>query len=215
MTNWPPLWPQVQPLLKTLNWSTEQTVECRRVAFLANELELINLKFEMIFSKFTTSTSKMMEDDLTYDQIFFSWTDVEPNWRPIGHRALARSFLSGVTTEEKQKCLFFGPASIHEKKFGRRWGRLPSFWRLTSWILKKIISNFKLINSNSFAKNATLIHSTVCSVDQFKVFNLRPKWRPIGHWALARSFFSGVTTEEKQKCLFFGPTSIHEKKIWS
>ena len=51
MTNWPPLWPQVQPLLKTLNWSTEQTVECMRVAFLANELELINLKFEMIFFK--------------------------------------------------------------------------------------------------------------------------------------------------------------------
>ena len=51
MTNWPQLWPQVQPLLKTLNWSTEQTVECMRVAFLANELELINLKFEIIFFK--------------------------------------------------------------------------------------------------------------------------------------------------------------------
>ena len=50
MTNWPPLWPQVQPLLKTLNWS------------------------------------------------------------------LARSFLSGVTTEEKQKCLFLCPGPVHEKK---------------------------------------------------------------------------------------------------
>ena len=36
--------------------------------------------------------------------------------RPIGRDALARSILRGVCAQEKQKFLFFGPASVYEKK---------------------------------------------------------------------------------------------------
>ena len=97
-----------------------------------------------------------------------------------------------------------------KKKFGHKWGRLLSFWGSTSWILKKIIPNFKLINSKLFAKNATLLRSMVCSVDQFKVFHRGCSSRPIGRDALARSILRGVCAREKQKFLFFGPASVYE-----
>ena len=81
--------------------------------------------------------------------------------------------------------------------------------------MKKIIPNFKLINSNHFGQNATLLRSTVCAVDQFKVFHRGRSSRPIGHDALARSILRVIRSFEKQKCLFFGPASVDEKKNWA
>ena len=177
-------------------------------------LKKIISNFKLINSNHSTQNATLLSSTVcSVDQ--FKVFHRGRSSRPIGHDALARSILRVVRSFEKQKCLFFGPASIYEKKFGLRWSHLPPFWRSTSWILKKIISNFKLINSNHSTQNATLLHSTVCSVDQFKVFHRGRSSRPIGRDALARSILRVIRSFEKQKCLFFGPASVYEKKIWA
>ena len=99
----------------------------------------------------------------------------------------------------------------------KRWERPPPAADKTPQVCHatwEVYIKEKPINSNLFAKNATLLHSMVC-IDQFKVFQRGRSLRPIGRDALARSILRGVCAREKQKFLFFGPASVYEKKIWS